>query len=380
MLDTTKCVINNLNQFKYLKNRDRVHLKKIEVSDGESNNIRTTDGTLNRINYLETDNRVSNLHVFIKNYAKLRWRRFWFISLPAMLSVLSIASFFPPKRIPTTKELPAYEKVCTTYNSNYGEVEERSTGYVVDKGIGTYVLKDDKQALKNDSIKDTIRLQIYNEDDYINALIDINSKDLLSVNEIYTGDHYDFIDYTEMNFTDAGNNYDALYDKLVKLVKDSSWLSEDGLEMLENLNEDDKKTVIIEIEKYIDLGDIKVGVTKSKTLFKVIVIFMLVISGIVDIFYYDDKKEKAFEFVTLLHENGRLYEEYNRTVNLFFQAVKYKEAFLAAERERILLLNKEINENVASNESSKLLTGYEKKLIKRAKVEDARASMYMGKN
>lgn len=380
MLDTTKCVINNLNQFKYLKNRDRVHLKKIEVGNGESNNIRTTDGTLNRINYLETDNRVSNLHVFIKNYAKLRWRRFWFISLPAMLSVLSIASFFPPKRIPTTKELPAYEKVYTIYNSNYGEAEERNTGYVIDKGIRTYVLKDDNQALKNDSINDTIRLQIYNEDDYINALIDINSKDLLSVNEIYTGDHYDFTDYDEVNFTDDGNNYDALYDKLVKIVKDQSLLSEEGLEILENLNEDDKKTVIIEIEKYIDLGDVKVGVTKSKTLFKVIVIFMLVISGLVDAFYYDSNKKKVFEFVTLLHENGRLYEEYNRTVNLFFQAVKYKEAFLAAERERILLLNKEINENVASNESSKLLTGYEKKLIKRARVEDARASMYMGKN
>lgn len=31
MLDTTKCVINNLNQFKYLKNRDRVHLKKSKL-------------------------------------------------------------------------------------------------------------------------------------------------------------------------------------------------------------------------------------------------------------------------------------------------------------------------------------------------------------
>lgn len=44
------------------------------------------------------------------------------------------------------------------------------------------------------------------------------------------------------------------------------------------------------------------------------------------------------------------------------------------------MLNEEINKNVATNEYSKLLTSYEKKLIKKANVEDTRAKMYMGKN
>lgn len=381
MLDTTKCVINSINQFKYLKNRNRVHLNRVEVDNGESNNVRTTEGTMERIDNLQTDYRVNNLHVFMKNYAKLRWRRFWFISLPAMLSVLSIASFFPPKRIPTTKELPAYEKVNTIYNSNYGETETSATGYVVDKGFSTYVLRDEeKVALKNNDVKDSIRFQVYNEDNYINALINIDSNDLLSVNEVYTGEHYDFTDYSEMNFTDVGKSYDALYDKLVNLVKDYSLLSEDGVKILEQLNSDDKKTVVIEIEKYVDLGDVKVGITKSKTGFRIAVIVMLIISLVVDGFYYDEKRKKTFEFVTLLHKNGSLYEEYNRTVNLFYQSIKYKEAFLAAERERILMLNEEMNKNVATNEYSKLLTSYEKKLIKKANVEDTRAKMYMGKN
>lgn len=381
MLDTTKCVINNINQFKFLKNRDRVHLNRITVDNGASNNIRTTEGTMDKINDLETVDRVSNLRVFVKNYAKLRWRRFWFISLPAILSVLSIASFFPPKRIPATKELPAYEKVSTIYNSNYGETETCTVGYVVDKGFSTYVLRDDEMlALKNNDVKDSIRLQVYNEDDYINALINVDSNDLLSVNEVYSGDHYDFTDYSEMNFTDVGKSYDALYDKLVNLVKDYSLLSEDGIKILEQLNADDKKTVVIEVQKYVDLGDVKVDITKSKTGFRIAVIVMLIISLIVDAFYYDEKRDKTFEFVTLLHKNGSLYEEYNSIVNLFYQSVKYKEAFLAAERERILLLNEEIKKNVAANEQSKLLTGYEKKLIKKANVEDTRAKMYMGKN
>ena len=65
------------------------------------------------------------------------------------------------------------------------------------------------------------------------------------------------------------------------------------------------------------------------------------------------------------YKNGALNIDALAEVNMIFQTIRYKEEFLAAERERILLLWDEICENIAEKDREKLLTNYEKKLIKK---------------
>lgn len=369
MLETTKCVLNSLNQVKYLRNRDRVHMSMMECDSGNCNNVRTISGKMDKIDELQTKNRVNNLRVFSRNYRKLRWRRFWFISLPAILTALTVGSFLPPKRIPVRKDIPAYERTVTYYNSLYGETTSTEVGYVIDKDLSSYQLPQGETEFSNKNVKDSVRLQIYNDDDYLNANVNISSNDLLNVTQVYTGDHYDFTDYDEMTFTDDAKKYDALYDKLVQIIKESELISEENLAVLDKLTEDEKKTVVIEVEKYVSLGNVNIKATKSKTFMRIVLIVMLIISLVIDWLYYDDKKLDTFSFKTLNHGNGELYECSKEIVNLFYESLKYKEAYLAAERERLLLLDEEIKRNVSVPDQDRLTTKYEKKIIKKAKSE-----------
>lgn len=370
MLDTTKCVLNGLNQIKYLKSRDRVHFADIPSNEGESNNQKFVKGTINTIDSLETINKVSNLKVFMKNYAKLRWRRFWFLSLPASLAALSILTFLPPKRIPATKSIPLYEKTETLYNSNYGESTTVSEGYVYNDSFSSFRVHGAENVFDNEDFKNYINLQLFNPDDYIDVKFNIDANGLITVYSINTGEYFDFTDYSDIEFDDSTDKYDQLFEKLVQVVKDSGRLTDESFEKLNRLTEDEKKTVVILVQKYVNKGEVFASGTKSKTALHVILAFMLVISGAVSGFYYDDKGKEAFRFRVLENVNGELYERYIDEVNLYLESIKYKEAYLAAEKERILKLEEEIKKNIAAGDQGKLLTRYEKKIISKAKKDE----------
>lgn len=390
MFDATKAVINNINQFKYIKNRDRVHVKKIPIEGSKTMVQQTRDGSFDTIDKLQNEYRINNLNVFFRNYGKLRWRRFWIVSLPAILASACVVSFFPPKRISSQDSLPTYEKTTKIYNSNFGEAVDTTIGYVYDGGTSTYDLADGLVGFKSSDIQDKVELKIYNQEDYLAATTNISSSDMLNVQNVHSGLYYDFTDYDNMDFKDVGRDYDKLYDKLIQTIKSNPSLNADTLELLESLDSDEKKEVIIEVQKYIYLGETDVIVTKSKVTLRIALFGALIASLLISGCWYfdsrvavkdsendDDKNNeiiyKAVLFPELNHKNGLLKEEDEKCVNLLFQSLKYKEAFLAAERERLCKLDDEIADNIVSSDQDALLTKYEKKLIQKIRAEESRS-------
>lgn len=361
MLSTTKAIINSLNQFKYLRNINRVRLRETNIDS----NYKNSSFSLKNIEKLENEVRVDNLRVFIRNYTKLRLKRFWFVSFPALLTASSIIAFSPPSKLPTRDKLPTYNHEMTDYNSNYGVRKVSEPVYVTDEGFKNYTLKDDNKGIKEGDVKDNIVFQMSNNDNYLVANLNISKGDMLSVSDVTVGDHFDFTEYNESEYTyDESDNFDLLYDKIVKMINEYVYLNDEEKEVLNKLSESDKKNVVIEVSKYVDLGETSLDVYKPKTVLKGVLICLLAINALINGLYLSDHKEVLSNFKELKHDGeGHLFEYGKRKTNIIYESIRYKEAFLAAERERLKMLEDEVEKNINFSDRQKLFTRYEAKLL-----------------
>ena len=318
------------------------------------------------------------------------------------------------------KDLPTYSVESTIYNSNFGESKKQeevihTNGYnIVDEGING----------DESSLSDEVVLKVYDDYNYFTADFYLGEEGKLTFKSGDTSMHHDFTDYESMPFTDCDDKYVSLFDKLVALIQESDSLPAEKIDVLTKLTEEEKKTIIIDVVRYVYLGDTEVLVEKSKFGPSIVLFVLLCVSILVDVLYIvsnfgdcpqvfsrdelednpkdipqtskdntedeldDEVKEdtqnskedteensanpvgKYNVFPILSYKDGALNIDALAEVNMIFQTIRYKEEFLAAERERILLLWDEICENIAEQDREKLLTKYEKKLIKE-KYSDA---------
>lgn len=368
MFDLTKALINNINQVKFLRNADRVTLQKSSVDkEKETNYYGVKNGSLDKINRLQFDVRISNLKVFAENYGALRWKRFWFMSLPAILCGLSITSFFFPSRVNKKDTAHVYQESRTTYNSDYGETESEKDVYV----LGEYgeffhheLVDPDGEVIDSDDVKDKIKFEIYNDKKYLTATINKDSDGILSVASADTGEYYDF-DSKNLEYHETDEDYEVLYNKIISMLDNYNLLS-DERKALNALSATDKKTIIIDIITYGDKGEADVILSKTRVPRRVVLIVILAIDLLINYFVWDANQMRFFEYNDLDQKNGELYEGQSYDpANFIFLPIRQKEAFIAAERERIMRLYDEINKNVVEEDRKRLLTGYEKKLIKK---------------
>ena len=414
MFSAAKGFLNNLNQIKYIKNIDRVEMAKIPNPDDnlECNSEPFKDGSKEKIEYLQNDLRIDNLQIFSYSYFRLLWRRTWLFATPAVLASLLLGTVVSPQ-LSKKKDLP-------TYNSNFGESKKQeevihTNGYnIVDEGING----------DESSLSDEVVLKVYDDYNYFTADFYLGEEGKLTFKSGDTSMHHDFTDYESMPFTDCDDKYVSLFDKLVALIQESDSLPAEKIDVLTKLTEEEKKTIIIDVVRYVYLGDTEVLVEKSKFGPSIVLFVLLCVSILVDVLYIvsnfgdcpqvfsrdelednpkdipqtskdntedeldDEVKEdtqnskedteensanpvgKYNVFPILSYKDGALNIDALAEVNMIFQTIRYKEEFLAAERERILLLWDEICENIAEQDREKLLTKYEKKLIKE-KYSDA---------
>lgn len=421
MFSAAKGFLNNLNQIKYIKNIDRVEMAKIPNPDDnlECNSEPFKDGSKEKIEYLQNDLRIDNLQIFSYSYFRLLWRRTWLFATPAVLASLLLGTVVSPQ-LSKKKDLPTYRVESTIYNSNFGESNKQeevihTNGYnIVDEGIN-----GDESSLSNKVV-----LKVYNDYNYFTADFYLGDDGELTFKSGDTSMHHDFTDYESMPFTDCDDKYVSLFDKLVALIQESDSLPAAKIDVLTKLTEEEKKTIIIDVVRYVYLGETEVLVEKSKFGPGIVLFVLLCASILVDFVYFvsncgdcpqvfsrdelednpkdipqtskdnteeeldDEVKEdtqtskedteensanpvgKYNVFPILSYKDGALNIDALAEVNMIFQTIRYKEEFLAAERERILLLWDEICENIAEQDREKLLTKYEKKLIKE-KYSDA---------
>ncbi len=368
MLDTTKTIINNLNQFKFLKNIDRVTLEK-ETST-ETNNIVNESGSKDKIMKLQGDMRVSNLKTFAGNYFTLRAYRFVVVTLPALLSAAAIWLVQTPSRVDKNDTAHYYVRNETIYDSDAGvSTTIKDTYDLGDSGefFGHQLVQPENgEVITYASNK--ILIEYHNGEKCLTADLKIDGNGEMTVSSADVVNNYIDINNNDgLNFQDENDDeYVSLFDRALAIIEESSSLSKDEKELLDSITNSEKQSIILNIVTYQDKGNVEVILSKTRIPRKVILGLIAFIYDVLLIASYNYRKEE-FGTTCLDHKNGTLVTErdvYDGSV--WFSALKMKEAFLAAEKERILLLNKEIVENVRESDRNKLLTSYEKKLIKKA--------------
>lgn len=365
MLDTTKAMINSVNRFKYLRNIDRVEL--VRELPLETNNLVTESGSKEKIEELQDDIRVNNLHVFCSSYFSLRLYRFFVVSLPAFITAASIFLFTTPTRVEKKDTADHYVKQESIYSSVYGFASSTSDVYDLNAAGDFFFhqLADPEIGTVENSATNGISVKIHDGEKCVTGNIRISSNGDMSVTSVGFVDNYiDLDEFKGINFEEAEDEeYTKLFDRLVVLIQNSGNLTKDQKATLDELTASDKKEIILKLVNYEYIGAEEVLLSKTRMPRRVIVAIIAAIYDIILIASYKSRKEEIDADILDFEDGILSCTSSEDSGHLFYSSLKMKEAFLAAERERILRLSDEIDKNVAPRDRKKLLTGYERKLV-----------------
>lgn len=374
MLSTLKALINNYNQKTYLKNRNNINLERIDKDRESCNNIVNTEGSLESIDKLEKDARIHNLNVFTSNYGSIRKYRFRYVSLPAILVSALLYAFTLPSKVEYEGSATKYNKETTVYSLSDGVYEYNedvcTLGELAD--FFNCSLVSPEGITVDEAISDPqnkIRLKMHDYERAINASINWKSDGDLEYSSFSSVlDYLDTEEFEDINFEslDDESEFLKLFDRIVNTLKNSGYVNSKGKELIDSLSESEIKEIFITITKYENPEEISVILSRSVLPDKICFALVVLLYCVYVIYIYYSKK-KHYSVYDYNVKDGYLYQENNKRVpgNLFYEALKVKEAFKMAERERILALWEEIKDNVAVVDRGKMLTNYEKKLIKK---------------
>lgn len=374
MLSTLKALINNYNQKTYLKNRNSINLERIDKDKELCNNIVNTEGSLEGIDKLEKDARIHNLNVFTSNYGSIRKYRFRYVSLPAILVSALLYAFTLPSKVEYEGSATKYNKETTVYSLSDGVYEYNedvcTLGELAD--FFNCSLVSPEGITVDEAISDPqnkIRLKMHDYERAIDASINWKSDGDLEYSSFSSVLNYlDTEEFEDINFEslDDESEFLKLFDRIVNTLKNSGYVNSKGKELIDSLSESEIKEIFITITKYENPEEISVILSRSVLPDKICFALVVLLYCVYVIYIYYSKK-KHYSVYDYNVKDGYLYQENNKRVpgNLFYEALKVKEAFKMAERERILALWEEIKDNVAVVDRGKMLTNYEKKLIKK---------------
>lgn len=374
MLSTLKALINNYNQKTYLKNRNNINLERIDKDRESCNNIVNTEGPLEGIDKLEKDARIHNLNVFTSNYGSIRKYRFRYVSLPAILVSALLYAFTLPSKVEYEGSATKYNKETTVYSLSDGVYEYNedvcTLGELAD--FFNCSLVSPEGITVDEAISDPqnkIRLKMHDYERAIDASINWKSDGNLEYSSFSSVlDYLDTEEFEDINFEslDDESEFLKLFDRIVNTLKNSGYVNSKGKELIDSLSESEIKEIFITITKYENPEEISVILSRSVLPDKICFALVVLLYCVYVIYIYYSKK-KHYSVYDYNVKDGYLYQENNKRVpgNLFYEALKVKEAFKTAERERILFLWEEIKNNVAVVDRGKMLTNYEKKLIKK---------------
>lgn len=367
MLSTTKAVINNLNQFKFIKNINKVDL--VKDSSKETNNPIAEEASKDKILELQEENRISNLKVFTSSYARLRAFRFFAITLPACLSAAAIYLFTTPTRVDKEDNAKHYVREETVFSTEAGVFTSQSDVYDLGEAgeMFGHKLANPEMGEVNNYIYDSILVKIHNGEQCVTGVVKISDTGNMSVSEADSvSNYFDTDGYKGYEFKtlEDDSSYIELFNRVVLLLNDSGYLSKGEKELLDSLVDDEKREIILDIINYQNVGSEEILVSKTRMPRRIILAIVAAIYDIIVIGMFVSGYGEDADI--LINDDGKLnVDNDNSDPNIFFGAIKMREAFKAAERDRILNLEKEINENVGVDDRAKLLTSYEKKLIKK---------------
>lgn len=372
MLATLKAVLNNCNQINYIKNINDIKLEKVSETKENSNNIVYEEGSKELIEKISKNNRTHNLNVFLSNYLSIRKYRFLYVSLPALLTAASALTFTLPSSVKINSEATKYTKESTIYSPDKGVFKTSEDAYDLNDLadlLNCQIVDNEDAEIITNGVDGEINLKMHNYEQAINASVDWKSDGNLEFSSFSSVTNY--LDTNEFNDVDFeiledDEYYVTLFDRVINIIKDAGITGKKDDALIDSLNDSEKREVVLSIISYNDPENVSVVLERTMWPEKLLSLSIAVIYCLYTIIIYYARKSR-YSVYDYEIKNGYLYQKDFKRIpgNLFYETMKVKEAFQASERERILHLWDEIKKNVALSDQGKILTNYEKKLIKK---------------
>lgn len=365
MFKIFSAVANNMSEGTYLKSVNNLEFKENAIEDNQSNNpvdIIDKDKTLRELDKYQNGIRHENLRIFRKNILNARLEQFLIVSLPALLVAGSITLWAIPAKYVKTESIDTYKRYDTVISDDQQINFENEKLYYSTFFGRDFVEKDKASDFSGSSTQKRLEIYVTENLEGFLAKLTINSDGSLSLNDIDKGAYLNLNDYDFSNAKNIDEKYVSLFDKTIDIMLDSGYLSDESIEELKKLSESDKKEVVAKIIEYKGIGETEVDVYGSRWFWRIV---LSIIAGLylwAEIYVL--RNEGLPEFYELTNNNGELVEsEYTKDLGLFYLGTKYKEAFMAAERDRIKHIYEIADRNLIGSSRDSMLTSYEKKLI-----------------
>lgn len=367
IFETTRAVFNNLNQIKYLKNINKVKLKKENPMENRKDLMPyNSKPSIEKLKELESDIRVTNLQNFVSSYAYLKAQQFVVVTVPAILGAVALGLSVAPSKYTSEGKITTYDVKEITYNSELGEIYNSYVGYKRggwNSTVKNTVVDPGEMTMLPSVTNSRLNFKIYDGMDAVFAEFIIYSNGELSLSSSKLVDYIELDSIKDAIYQELDDEYPVVFDKVIDMLNNSRSVSDSTKEILKKLTDSEKKTIIMEIVKYTKLADEKVMMNKSTKVPRNILFFMMIAyiaieTGVIFINDLEPGKTK-----NLYYNKGKLSRDgIDSELGIIFGPTKLKEAFLAAERERILRIKDEIAENLEEGSYQKLLTRYERKV------------------
>ena len=367
MFRLSKAILNNLNQMKFLKNINNLELKSSSTDSTETKDmINKEEYSLSNIISLETTNREANLRIFAKYYSRIRLQRFVLVSLPAILGAATMAVSFLPNRYDDKGTGKVFDGNHKLYHSELGKTEY-TEGYYLRGDIDTFTARHVAQSENREETRvyrsDKLYFKMYDNENAISVDFNMADNGELYLKKVLTKDFIDTTDYKQYDFSNMDSEYDSLVNRILEILRASDDLSEEEKNILNTLSEQEVKVIVTEVIKYTDLEEVDLMKSKTRKPFKVFLFIDLFVYILIEICLL--RSRGTGSFYELHNDNGTLKTSlYRKDINVIYGPLKFKEEFLAAERDRINRIKEEIekNVNIFDVNATPILTRYEKKL------------------
>lgn len=356
-----KTIINNLNSLKYLHNINRI--KPADMScDPLSNNLVVKPASLEDIIENQEEIRHNNLIVYARNYGSAKLRKFFVVTLPALVGAAAIGSFIVPTNYEKKKSYTMYNVETTTLASDLGQnVEEQKYYYATSEKK----VIDQPELKYLDTRNDKVNFRIYDGTKSVVASLTLASDGSLSVSSVDAEDVIDMSNFEDKEYEEIDSKYAQLFDDVIEIIKASNAISKSEEEELNRLTSLEKSKIVVQIIKKEKLGKETITVNASRIPLRVVLLIILGLYLLLEWGLIADMGGLDDNTPISVNDGGRLSKGGNEEFGLFFGPIKYREIFMRAERERIISAWELAKENIAPEDQYKIFTHFEKKLIKK---------------
>ena len=357
MFATFKVVKNNLNETKYIANKDELIFKNLIEKDSNNKVEIVSENNVRReLDQLQTEIRHNNLKLFMKNLVKARLKQFFIYTAPALMVAGNLYAYGLGG---DTKHetLDAY-KVTKTVLTDEGSLVIESD----DKYYYTLIEREfvDEKDHNTSSYMDDLDLWLFSEGASVHGDFSIDSDVKITVDSADVDSYTDINEYDMTNAQELSERQSRFIKDILLKLSETSYLNGNEREKVRELIESDTIDYLAIYKDYEALGEMDVETKKSGG---GRIIFSVITAAYIGFLIWLRCSCGPWVSRELTNDDGKLEESYNdEDLGIIYLAMKYKEIFKKAEEDRIKRIKTLGYKYFNAYEFDKTLTKFEKKI------------------